>query len=169
MSARVIALRHLAVVEIGQGGGRDQRPVRPLPAARRCLPRRRGLRPCARRGRAGGRISPACVVHEIDDALPATACSSFQRPRQPGVMRASGETQVISPNTSAAPPSARAPKCTRWKSFGMPSVGRIHRHGRDDDAVGERHAARLEWREHRRRRAVVSRAAAPGFRAKDRS
>src|SRR5437868_10657795 len=29
-------------------------------------------------------------------------CSSFQRPRQPGVIRASGETQVISAKTSAA-------------------------------------------------------------------
>ena len=37
-------------------------------------------------------------------------------------MRASGETQVISANTSPAPPSARAPKCTRWKSPMRPSV-----------------------------------------------
>ena len=35
-------------------------------------------------------------------------------------MRASGDTHVISVNTIAAPPIARA-KCTRWKSFGMPS------------------------------------------------
>ncbi len=50
------------------------------------------------------------------------ACRSFHRPRQPGVMRASGETQVISPNTRAAPPMARAPRWTRWKSFGSPSA-----------------------------------------------
>src|SRR5688572_15555128 len=37
-------------------------------------------------------------------------------------MRASGDTHVISVNTSAAPPSARAPRCTRWKSLGMPST-----------------------------------------------
>ncbi len=36
-------------------------------------------------------------------------------------MRASGDTQVISANTSPAPPIARAPRCTRWKSPGMPS------------------------------------------------
>ena len=42
-------------------------------------------------------------------------------PVQPSVIRASGETQVISVTTSPAPPSARAPRWTRWKSFGVPS------------------------------------------------
>ncbi len=37
-------------------------------------------------------------------------------------MRASGDTQVISGKTSAAPPMARAPRWTRWKSSGKPSV-----------------------------------------------
>jgi hypothetical protein len=41
---------------------------------------------------------------------------------QPGVMRASGTGQVISAYTSPAPPSARAPRCTRWKSPGTPST-----------------------------------------------
>jgi hypothetical protein len=39
----------------------------------------------------------------------ALSCSSFHSPVQPRVMRASGETQVISVNTSAAPPMAREP------------------------------------------------------------
>ena len=52
----------------------------------------------------------------------ATACSSFHNPAQPGVMRPSADTQVISPNTSPAPPSARLPRCTRWKSPGIPST-----------------------------------------------
>src|ERR1700748_1872268 len=34
--------------------------------------------------------------------------SSFHRPRQPGVMRASAETQGISPKISPAPPLTRA-------------------------------------------------------------
>src|SRR6516162_7514670 len=42
----------------------------------------------------------------------AAACWSFQRPAQPGVMRPSADTQVISPNTRPAPPRARAPRCT---------------------------------------------------------
>ena len=37
-------------------------------------------------------------------------------------MRASGETQVISPKMSPAPPSARAPRWTIWKSLISPSV-----------------------------------------------
>ena len=39
-----------------------------------------------------------------------SACCPFHRPRQPGVIRASGETQVISPKTRPAPPMARAPR-----------------------------------------------------------
>ncbi|MNM96624.1 hypothetical protein D3C81_1091080 [compost metagenome] len=47
---------------------------------------------------------------------------SFHSPGQPGVIRASGDTQVISATTMPAPPSARAPRCTRWKSPGTPST-----------------------------------------------
>ena len=36
-----------------------------------------------------------------------TACSSFQRPAQPGVIRASRETQVISVKISPAPPTSK--------------------------------------------------------------
>ena len=41
-------------------------------------------------------------------------------PGQPGVIRARSETAVISANTSPAPPIAKQPRCTRWKSPGMP-------------------------------------------------
>ena len=82
----------------------------------------------------------------------ASRCASFQIPVQPGEMRPSGDTQVISVKTSPAPPVAREPRCTRCQSPGMPSVGRVLRHRRDDDAVLERHAAQLERQEHRRAR-----------------
>jgi hypothetical protein len=49
------------------------------------------------------------LVDEVDDALPGCACSSFHRPAQPGVMRASGATQVISVIIRPAPPVARLP------------------------------------------------------------
>ena len=39
----------------------------------------------------------------------APACASFQMPVQPGVMRASAATQVISVTSSAAPPMPRLP------------------------------------------------------------
>ena len=39
----------------------------------------------------------------------AACCSSFHRPVQPGVMRASRPTQVISVKISPAPPIAREP------------------------------------------------------------
>ncbi len=51
----------------------------------------------------------------------ASRCAAFQIPVQPGEMRPSGDTQVISVNTSPAPPVARAPRCTRCQSSGMPS------------------------------------------------
>ena len=38
------------------------------------------------------------------------------------MMRASGETQVISAKTRPAPPNAREPRWTRWKSPGRPSI-----------------------------------------------
>ena len=49
-------------------------------------------------------------------------CAVFHKPGQPGVMRASGDGQVISAKTRPAPPSARAPRCIRWKSAGSPST-----------------------------------------------
>lgn len=54
----------------------------------------------------------------------AAPCASVHSPGQAGVMRASGDTQVISANTSPAPPSARAPRWARCQSPGMPSSQR---------------------------------------------
>ena len=100
------------------------------------FPHQLGRALARRSGRAAGRSSPAsagarsrrCAVH-------AATCSRVYMPVQPREMRASGETQVISVITSPAPPSARAPRWTRWKSFGVPSIGAVHVHRRDHDAV----------------------------------
>ena len=61
-------------------------------------------------------------VHEIDDALPRDDVLAAYMPAQPGEMRPSRETSVISAMTSPAPPIARAPRCAKWKSFGVPSL-----------------------------------------------
>ena len=58
-------------------------------------------------------------------------------------MRASGETQVISANTSPAPPIARAPRCTKWKSPIRPSLAEYIAIGETMMRFGERHAANL--------------------------
>src|SRR5512138_2655429 len=42
-------------------------------------------------------------------------------PRSLGLMRPSGVTAVASVNTSAAPPTAREPRCTRCQSVAKPS------------------------------------------------
>ena len=52
----------------------------------------------------------------------AASCASFHMPVQPWVIRASGETSVISVTRSPAPPIARLPRCTRCQSPGTPSV-----------------------------------------------
>src|SRR5207342_1980986 len=52
----------------------------------------------------------------------AETCSVFHIPVQPGLIRPSGETQVISVKRSPAPPIARSPRCTKWKSLGVPST-----------------------------------------------
>ena len=48
------------------------------------------------------------------------SCSGAYIPAHPGVMRPAADTHTISVITSAAPPSALLPRCTRWKSLGMP-------------------------------------------------
>ena len=48
-------------------------------------------------------------------------CSSFQRPRSPGLMRPSGVTALASVITRPAPPTARDPRCTRCQSLAKPS------------------------------------------------
>lgn len=66
------------------------------------------------------RVSP-CPCTKSVTRFQAAACSSFQSPGHPGVMRASGATAVISVSSRPAPPSARLPRCTRWKAPGTPS------------------------------------------------
>ncbi len=48
-------------------------------------------------------------------------CASLQIPRSAGEIRPSGVTAVASVMTSAAPPTARLPRCTRCQSFAKPS------------------------------------------------
>jgi hypothetical protein len=48
-------------------------------------------------------------------------CSSFQMPRSQGDILPFAVTAIASVNTSAAPPIARVPKCTRCQSFAQPS------------------------------------------------
>ena len=52
----------------------------------------------------------------------ASRCASFHSPGQLGVMRPSALGQVISTTTMPAPPIAREPRCTMWKSPGTPSA-----------------------------------------------
>jgi hypothetical protein len=112
-----------------------------------CLPSPAGSSPWGRRGRAAGRSASPCM-HEVDDAFPGRLLRVVPQAGQPGVMRPVGATQVISVITSAAPPSARAPRCTRWKSPAR-RRGLYMRHRRDHDAVLQRQAAQRERREHR--------------------
>jgi hypothetical protein len=51
----------------------------------------------------------------------APTCSGAYIPAQCRLMRPSGSTSVISVMTRPAPPTARLPRCTRWKSFTVPS------------------------------------------------
>ena len=77
-------------------------------------------------------------------------------PAQPGVIRPSALTQTISVITRPAPPSALPPRCTRWKSDGIPSraeymsiADTTTRLARSSDAQPER----LEHRRHHLARA----------------
>ena len=71
--------------QIRDGQRRGQLPVGR--AARRRPPTRAASSPSARRGRAAARSSPACGVHEIDDAPPGRHVLVAHMPAQPGVMR----------------------------------------------------------------------------------
>ena len=51
----------------------------------------------------------------------AATCSGLYMPVQPGLIRASRLTSVISVMTSPAPPTARLPRWTRCQSPGVPS------------------------------------------------
>src|SRR5206468_9503299 len=51
-----------------------------------------------------------------------STCSSFHNPRSCGLMRPSGTTAVASVSTSAAPPTANWPRCTKCQSSAKPSA-----------------------------------------------
>src|SRR6478609_4840281 len=89
-----------------------------------------GLPPC--HGTAVAALRPACASW-----MPATApccstkratrdsgstCNSCQIPRSPGEMRPRAVIEVASAITSAAPPTAREPRCTKCQSSAKPSV-----------------------------------------------
>ena len=80
----------------------------------------------------------------------AGTCSGRYMPVQPGEIRPSRVTHVISVKTKPAPPSAREPRCTRWKSLRHAVDRAVHVHGRNDNAVAQHHAAQTNRREHRR-------------------
>ena len=63
----------------------------------------------------------AVAVHEVHDAGESARLLVIPQAGASRVMRASGETQVISTITRPAPPMARPPRCTKWKSPGTPS------------------------------------------------
>src|ERR1700761_8555854 len=50
----------------------------------------------------------------------ADSVASFQRPRQPGVMRPTASTWVASMQNIAAPDSARLLMCVKCQSFALP-------------------------------------------------
>ena len=154
MSARVIS----------RGGGADALEVRQrrrrqrLPVAGRqrpvfVLPAELGRALAAGMTELHAELRAAVRVHEIRRCAARRRAAPRSRARCSRARCApSGDTQVISVKTSPAPPVARAPRCTRCQSSGMPSFGRVLRHRRDDDAVLELHAAQLERQEHRRAR-----------------
>ena len=89
-------------------------------------------------------------------------CSGRYIPAQPGEIRPSRLTSVISVITSPAPPIARLPRCTRCQSFGMPVVGPVLAHRGHHDPVGQHQIPQPVGREQRRRAADR---AAPGARS----
>ena len=116
--------RHLVPRAVGDRRRRDHLPVanrraaaRPSPptstASIPCAPSARSGRP-SRTRRAHGRTRRSA-------SRPRRASVAYM-PAHPGVIRPMSDTQIISVITSPAPPSARAPRCTRWKSPGVPST-----------------------------------------------
>ena len=97
-----------------------------------------GSSPSAPHVRAGARCAPGSSRGRSrrSAATPARDSGSYM-PAHPGLIRPSAATLVISVKTSPAPPSASDPRCTRWKSFGVPVDRAVHAHGRDRDAVVE--------------------------------
>ena len=130
--------RHLADArQVRQRRRRDQRPVALRQRLVLALPQqlRRALAARVAELRADRRARVR--VHEVDDPLPRggvlVAVQAAAAGRDPPV-RATCRSSRSSPGP--APPIARAPRWTRWKSPGVPSTERVHVHRRDHDAVG---------------------------------
>ena len=66
-------------------------------------------------------LAPVCRWTKSTIRRQASTCSGLYIPVQPGLMRPSRLTSVISAMISPAPPAARLPRCTRCQSFGVPS------------------------------------------------
>ena len=79
--------------------------------------------PCGRRAPAGCRSSPPnCRARSRRSASRRRRARARYMPAQPGVMRPSALTSVISVMTSPAPPTARLPRWTRCQSPTVPST-----------------------------------------------
>ena len=117
----------------------------------------------ARSGRAAGRSSRAsswCTKSTM--RRHAATCSSLYIPVQPSVMRASGETQVISVTIRARRRRARARPDARDGSRSACRRRALYMSiGDTTTRFCERHAAQAERREHRRRRVGGFRRARP--------
>ncbi len=71
-------------------------------------------------------------------------CSSFQIPKSSGLIRPSGNTADASVKTSAAPPTAREPRCTRCQSVAKPSGLEYWHIGRDSNPVAKSDVANFQ-------------------------
>src|SRR5262249_30862475 len=82
----------------------------------------------------------------------ATTCSGLYMPVQPGVIRPSRLTSVISATTRAAPPTAREPRFTRCQSPGVPSWAEYWHIGETTMRFENSVSRSRNGGEHRRRR-----------------
>ena len=116
---------HLIVGRPGNGRRPHHLPVAARAAARPSSPSRAASSPWGRSARAGWRSwRRSRRGRNRRCASRPASCSGAYRPVQPGVMRPSGDTQVISVKTSPAPPLARSARCTKCQSVGVPSTAR---------------------------------------------
>jgi hypothetical protein len=98
-------------------------------------------------------LAGECLWTKSTMRFQAAACLVVYMPAQPGVMRPSAETSVISVITRPAPPMARLPRCTRCQSSTVPSSAEYMAHGlRRPRGSGCSELAQAQRREHGRRR-----------------
>src|SRR4030095_8059490 len=72
----------------------------------------------------------------------AATCSGLYMPVQPGLIRASRLTSVISVITRPAPPTARLPRWTRCQSPGVPSSAEYWHMGETTTRLASTHSRR---------------------------